>query len=499
MTTPEHSEILLRMRGIEKRFPGVHALRGVDLELHAGEVLALMGENGAGKSTMIRVLGGAHRPDSGTILIDGREQQLDSPAASRQAGIGIIYQEFNLVPEMTVAQNIFLGQERSRFGFCRRQEELAVAKDLFARIGVEVDPEAVCGSLSVAQQQCVEIAKALLLEARIIVMDEPSATLTPVEVEKLFAIIRDLKSHGIGVIYVSHRLNEIFAISDRIMVMRDGRGITQAPKQDWTRERLIETMVGRSLADEFPKQKAEIGEVRLEVKGLRRGRKVRDVSFSVHSGEILALTGLVGAGRTETVRLIFGADRREAGTIAVDGKEVAVRSPQDAIAAGICLLTEDRKHQGLILDDSVRGNFGLPNLLEFSRMGFINAQQEADRFDVYHKQLSIKIPNREERAGNLSGGNQQKVVLAKWLQQDSEIIIFDEPTRGIDVGAKVEIYQLMNRLAAGGKAIIMISSELPEVLGMADRVLVMHEGRITGEITNMKTATQEAIMELAVG
>lgn len=488
---------LLGMRGIVKSFPGVQALRGVDLCLLHGEVLALLGENGAGKSTLMKVLGGAHRADAGTVTINGRQCRFQSPQDSRKAGVAVIYQEFNLVPSLTVVENIFLGQEVTRAGFVARKQEHERAKTLFARLGVEIDLDAPCGRLSTAQQQLVEIAKSLACDARIIVMDEPSAALTSHEVERLFTITRDLKQQGIGIIYISHRLEEVFSIADRVVVLRDGKNVGERLIARITRSEMIELMVGRELKDEFPRRTASIGSVRLDVSHLSRGQAVRDVSFGVRSGEILALTGLVGAGRTETVRLIFGADARDAGDIRLDGKSIAISSPRDAMSAGIGLLTEDRKLQGLVLGHSVRENFGLPNLSWLSRYGFVQLASEREHCGHFLENLRIQVTGQDQRAGDLSGGNQQKVVLAKWLARRCDVLMFDEPTRGIDVGAKYEIYVLMNELAAAGKAIVMISSELPEVLGMADRILVMHEGRVTGEIADARRATQKQIMELA--
>lgn len=489
---------LLVMRGIAKSFPGVQALRGVSLTLHPGEVLALLGENGAGKSTLMKVLGGAHRADAGSIEIDGREARFHSPQDARRAGVAVIYQEFNLVPGLTACENIFLGQELARAGFVRRTAERQGAAELFQRLGVEIDLDAPCRRLTTAQQQLVEIAKALAFEARIIVMDEPSAALTSHEVERLFTVIRDLQKQDIGVIYISHRLDEIFRIADRVTILRDGANVGERPVAGLTRHQMIEMMVGRELKDEFPKRVAAIGAPRLEVVGLCRGRAVRDVSFAVRRGEIVALTGLIGAGRTETVRLIFGADAREAGEVRLDDNLLAIRTPRDAIGAGIGLLTEDRKLQGLVLSHSARENFGLPNLPWLSRRGFVQVEREREEFAGYARTLQIKTPHAEQPVGHLSGGNQQKVVLAKWLARNCDVLIFDEPTRGIDVGAKYEIYLLMNELAAEGKAIIMISSEMPEVLGMADRILVMHDGRVTGEIADVAHATQEQVMQLAV-
>lgn len=486
------------MRGIQKSFPGVHALRGIDLTLHAGEVLALLGENGAGKSTLLKALGGAHTPDAGTIQIDGRDVSLKSPLEAQRAGIAVIYQEYNLIPALSSCENIFLGRERTTFGFLRRGGERKKAVELFQQLGANINPDMPCGWLSVAEQQVVEIAKAMSLDARILVMDEPTAALTPPEVDKLLAMVRDLKARGIGIIYVSHRLEEIQRIADRVMVMRDGQSVAASPIAEANRQQIIEWMVGRKLENEFPSRKGNFGEPRLSVRHLSRGSKVRDVSFEIRRGEILGMTGLVGAGRTETARLIFGADRRDSGEIALDGRPLEIREPRDAIRAGICLLTEDRKRQGLVLGQSILHNYGLPNLKRLSNCGFVRHREERRTFGEYVTQLSIKAPHAGQLARNLSGGNQQKVVLAKWLEANCDAILFDEPTRGIDVGAKFEIYQLMHALAAQGKAILMISSELPEILGMADRILVMREGRLAGEIVDVKGTSQEAIMNLAV-
>lgn len=489
---------LLEMRGIDKSFPGVRALKNVSLQLRRGEVLALVGENGAGKSTLIKVLGGAHLPDSGELFLDGRRVRIPTPNAAQRAGVSVIYQELNLIADLTVRENIFLGRERTRCGFIRASEEKREALQLFEKVGLKINPDTRSRKLGVAQQQKVEIAKALSLSAAILVMDEPTAALDTQDVEHLFSIIQDLKSHGLGIIYISHRLDEVFEIADRVMVLRDGEVVACDPIGQFSRKKLIEKMVGRSIDSEFPKRAAELGDERLRVEGLRRDDVVRDVSFSVRAGEVLSFAGLTGAGRTEAMRLVFGADPLDAGRIFVDGTETVIRNPRDAIRKGICLLTEDRKTQGLVLGHSIRENFGLPNLNRFVRGPFLDQRKERAEFAGYVESLKIKVTSPEQPTYTLSGGNQQKVVLAKWLARDANIIVFDEPTRGIDIGTKYEIYLLMNRLAAQGKAIIMISSELPEVLGMSDRILVMREGEITGEITDVANATQEDILSMAI-
>lgn len=489
--------VLLEMHGISKSFPGVQALQDVDLTLRAGEVLALLGENGAGKSTLIKILAGAQAPDRGGIRILGRDVVISSPIVARDHGVGVIYQELNLIPTLSAADNIFLGREGGNW--LRHGMERQRATSLFAKLGVVIAPESRCRDLTIAQQQIVEIAKALVSDIRILVLDEPSATLTPQEIERLFGVVRELTAQGIGVIYISHRLDEIFMLADRITVLRDGKHVATKPMAEVTRAALIEMMVGRRLEQEFPSRRSLIGETRLVAKNLVRGQAVRGVSLELRRGEVVALTGLVGSGRTETARLLFGADRLDQGTIALDGQPLTLRGPRDAIAAGICLLAEDRKAHGLVLGQSVLANFALPNLGRWSRLGWVSCRRERRAFERHAGVLRIKITHASHDIQTLSGGNQQKVVLAKWLEANCEVLLFDEPTRGIDVGAKYEIYLLMNELAAQGKAILMISSELPEVLGMADRILVMHEARITGEITDVKTATQEQVMRMAFG
>lgn len=489
---------MLAMRGIHKHFPGVHALKGVDLELYEGEVLALVGENGAGKSTLIKILGGAHAPNGGTIDLFGESVEISNPHQAQKLGVGIIYQEFNLVPHLSARENIFLGNEITRGIMIDKSQEQKKAIQLFAKIGMEINPDTPCHLLSVAQKQVVEIAKALAQNVRILVMDEPSATLTPQEVEGLFNIIRDLKKHGIGIIYISHRLSEIFEICDRIIVLRDGISVGDHNIEEITRQEMIELMVGRKIENEFPKHHHPIGKVRLKVDQLNRGSTIKNISFHLRAGEVLGITGLIGAGRTEVMRLIFGADLPDSGRIIKDGSTITIRSPIDAIYHGIGLLTEDRKLEGLILEHSARHNFALPNLDQFSWNHVLRPEKERISFQKLAAQVKLKSGSAGQKAGHLSGGNQQKLVLIKWLQRNCDIIIFDEPTRGIDVGAKYEIYLLINQLAALGKGIIMVSSELPEILGMSDRILVMRNGEITGEVTEMTKATQEQLLQYAI-
>jgi ribose transport system ATP-binding protein len=488
------------MRHISKQYPGVRALDDVSLTVYSGEVHALLGENGAGKSTLMKILAGAQPRDSGEILLNGHPVSIDSPQQAMDFGISIIYQEFNLVPYLTAGENIFLGREpRAKIpGFVDFKTLYAESQATLDRLGVRIDARTPVNRLSVAQQQMVEIAKATSRKSKIIVMDEPSATLTEHELQSLFALIRQLKAEGVSIIYISHRLEEVFEVCDRATIMRDGKWIATKEVAELTREEIIRLMVGRELKDAIPKVAAKPGAVALKVKNLNRAGVLHDISFEVREGEVVGLAGLVGAGRTETARVIFGADPMDSGSIEIMGKPVRIHSPQEAIKQGIGLVTEDRKQQGLVLGMAVRENNTLANLDALSTFSFIRRKEERQIAEKYRSDLGIKTPSIEQAVQNLSGGNQQKVVLAKWLFTGSKVLIFDEPTRGIDVGAKSEIYKLMNELAAQGVAILMISSELPEILGMSDRILVMHEGRIAGELSRAE-ATQEAIMHLATG
>lgn len=491
-------DIILSMKKIDKSFVGVHALNNVDFELKRGEVHALMGENGAGKSTLMKVLTGIYSKDSGTILFEGQEVVFSNPHESQSAGISIVHQELNMMNHLTVAQNIFIGREMMNGKLIDDKKMNEESAKLFERLNIKIDPSGMMGDLTVGKQQMCEIAKAISREAKIIIFDEPTAALTDSEIEELFKIIRDLKSKKIGIIYISHRMDEIKVITDRVTVMRDGEYVGTLISEECTKEDIINLMVGRVIY-ETPKLKNNVPDnapVVLEARNLCSGKMVKDVSFQLHRGEILGFAGLMGAGRTETARAIFGADQMDQGEIYIKGKKVEITSPEDAVKYGIGYLSEDRKRYGLVLDKSIAVNTTMASLTRFLKNGLINTKQENQAAQKHVDQLKTKAPSINVPVGNLSGGNQQKVVIGKWLVRDCDILIFDEPTRGIDVGAKSEIYHLMNQLAANGKAIIMISSELPEILRMSDRVIVMCEGRMTGDF-KIEEASQEKIMHVA--
>ena len=491
-------EVILTMKGIDKSFPGVHALDHVDLEVRRGEVHALMGENGAGKSTLMKVLTGIYSKDEGTITYEGKEVEFNSPREAQEAGIVIVHQELNMMNHLTVAQNIFIGREFMK-GFliddARMNKE---AKKLFDQLGIDINPAEKMGNLTVGKQQMCEIAKAISHEAKVIIFDEPSAALTESEIEELFKIIRDLREKQLGIVYISHRMDEIKVITDRVSVMRDGTYVGTLITKDCTKDDIVNMMVGRVIYEE-PKTHSMVAPdapVVLKVDHLNAGKMVQDISFELHKGEILGFSGLMGAGRTETARAIFGADPKESGDIYINGKKVEIKSPQDAVKNGIGYLSEDRKRYGVVVGKSVAENSTLPSLEEFMKGYLIDKNKERDATQRYVDRLKTKTPGIDQLVINLSGGNQQKVVIAKWLVRNCDILIFDEPTRGIDVGAKNEIYHLMSELAAEGKSIIMISSEMPEVLRMSDRIVVMCEGRKTAEI-DIADATQEKIMHAA--
>jgi len=494
--------VFLRMTGIVKAFPGVRALDGVSFDVRRGEVHALVGENGAGKSTLMKTLAGAYRADGGTIAIDGTTVAIDGPRAAEALGIGMIYQEFNLVPDLSVVDNLLLGHEPVRGAFLDRSAAVAQASSVLAELGILVPLDRLARKLSVAEQQLVEIAKALLRKARLIVMDEPTAALTEREIDALFALIARLKAQDVAFVYISHRLEELPRISDRITVLRDGKTIETRVTADLPQDEMIRLMVGRSLDAQFPvlPPVANDAPIVLAVRGLcaTSGVSIRDVSFSVRAGEIVGLAGLVGAGRTDILRAIAGADVPAAGEVVVAGEPVMVRGPHDSIGAGIALITEDRKGQGLVLGMSVRENTTLAHLDAFVRRGLVDRTAEEATTNEEIAELRIRTPNAEQLVRNLSGGNQQKVVLAKWLIGDAKVFLFDEPTRGIDVGAKAEIYALMVALLARGVGIVMVSSELPEVLGMSHRVLVIREGQVRGEFARAD-ATPAKVIAVATG
>lgn len=493
------SRELIRLEDVTKRFAGALAIDGVDLTLHAGEVHVLLGENGAGKSTLIKMLAGVHQPDSGRIFLDGVETRIEDTHHSHRLGIATIYQEFNLIPDLSIAENILLGRQPHRFGFVSARATRRFARPLLDRVGLDVDPLRPVSSLGVARQQLVEIAKALSLNARILVLDEPTAALTDQEVDRLFDVMRSLRSSGVGQIFISHRLGEVPRIGDRVSVLRDGRKVAEldagAPEQEFVR-----AMVGRSIDAQYPRRTqlaATPPEPLLQVRGLTRAGAFDDVSFDVRAGEVLGLAGLVGAGRTEVVRAITGADNFQDGEVLVRGQTLARHNVRAAADAGIGHVPEDRKTQGLVLGADVRDNLSAANLRRYSIAGFLRQRQLKADADRIAKRLGVRMRSIRQSVRTLSGGNQQKVVFGKWVLAGASILFLDEPTRGVDVGARVEIYELINEITEAGGAVIMVSSDLPEVIGMSDRILVMAGGRITGEVTASE-ATQESIMALAV-
>lgn len=490
--------VILTMKGIKKAFTGVQALKNGELELREGEVVALMGENGAGKSTLMKILTGIYQKDEGSIVYNGKEVAYKGPSESEAAGIAIVHQELNMMNDLTVAQNLFIGHEMMKGAFIDDQAMNQKASEFFQLLNIDINPAVRIGSLTVGKQQMVEIAKAISGQAKVIVFDEPTAALTDSEIEELFKVIRDLRAKGAGIIYISHRMDEINQISDRVTVMRDGEFVGTLITKDCTKNDIIKLMVGRTIFSE-PKTKSAVPEdapVVLKCEHLNRGNAVKDVSFELRKGEILGFSGLMGAGRTETARLLFGADPCDSGSIYINGQEVKIHSPKDAVRAGIGYLSEDRKRFGLVIDKSIEENTVISSIENFMKGIFIDQKKTKEVSEQFAKDLKTKTPSVSQMVKKLSGGNQQKVVIAKWLCRDCDILIFDEPTRGIDVGAKSEIYNLMEKLVKAGKSIIMISSELPEVLRMSDRVVVMCEGRVTKTL-NIEDANQEVIMEAA--
>lgn len=491
-------DVILTMKGIDKSFPGVHALDHVDLEVRKGEVHALMGENGAGKSTLMKVLTGIYSKDEGTITYEGREVEFSNPREAQDAGIVIVHQELNMMGHLTVAQNIFIGREIMNGKLIDDKKMNEEARKLFDQLGIDIDPKETMSRLTVGKQQMCEIAKAISHEAKVIVFDEPSAALTESEIEELFKIIRDLRDKQMGIVYISHRMDEIKVITDRVTVMRDGGYVGTLITKDSTKDDIINMMVGRVIYED-PKTESAVPKdapIVLKVEHLNAGRMVRDVSFELRKGEILGFSGLMGAGRTETARALFGADPKESGDIYVNGQKVEIKTPQDAVKCGIGYLSEDRKRYGIVVAKTIAENSTMASLENFMKGAFIDKKKENQVAQQYVETLKTKTPGVDQLVVNLSGGNQQKVVIAKWLVRNCDILIFDEPTRGIDVGAKSEIYQLMNELVAQGKSIIMISSEMTEILRMSDRIVVMCEGRKTGEL-DIAEATQERIMHAA--
>ena len=489
--------VLLEMRGIRKSFYRNEVLHSVDLALEAGTVLALMGENGAGKSTMMNILVGIHKRDGGTIRIDGQEVNIESPHDAQKLGIAMIHQELSSVVEMSVAENIYLGREPVKNGFIDYRKMYKDTEELLKNLNINLNPKTKMGKLRVADQQLVEIAKAVSQNARILIMDEPTSSITDREVENLYGIIRDLKMRKTGIIYISHKMEEVYTITDQITVLRDGASIATWNTKEATNDMVVKAMVGRELTEQYPKRKVEIGDTILELKNFTQEGVFENISFKLRRGEILGLVGLVGAGRTETMQALFGITKPDSGEVYLKGQKVEFKKPVDAIKNGLAYVTEDRKGEGLVLPMSIAHNITLPSMKELSRKIFIKQKEEKDRVGKEITDLKVKTTSPNLAVKNLSGGNQQKVVLAKWMLKNPDVIIFDEPTRGIDVGAKAEIYKLMNEFVAEGKAIIMISSELPEAMGMSDRILVLSNHKMSGELSKNEF-NQKSLMKLAM-
>lgn len=490
-------EYIVELRDINKSFPGVKALDNVSLNLKSGEVLALLGENGAGKSTLMKILSGVYTRDSGEAIIFGENVEHMTPQKAQELGIAIIHQELNMCAHLSVAENIFLGRELTKSGKLDNKTMNLKTAEILQKLNIELEPSTIVGDLSVSKQQMVEIAKALSTNAKILIMDEPTSALTSKEIDDLFVLIHKLKNDGCGIVYISHRLEELQRIVDRVTVMRDGKFITTMNFADTTMPEIIEHMVGREIKEKFPRVECERGQKIFEVKNLNAGKLVRDVSFDLYQGEIVGIAGLMGAGRTELTRVIFGVDKKDSGEIILEGKVLDIKNTMDAIKNGIVLAPEDRKKDGLCTKLSIRENIALPNLdILCQSLGIVDRKKEKIMVEKSVKDLKIKLANAEVDAGSLSGGNQQKVVVAKWLARNSKVVIFDEPTRGIDVAAKVEIYNLMNELKQNNIGVLFVSSEMPEVMGISDRILVMCDGKITGEMLT-KEATQSKILEYA--
>lgn len=489
----------IEMKGINKSFGTNQVLKNAGFLLKDGEVHALMGENGAGKSTLMKILTGVYTKDSGTVIIDGQEVDYHNPQEAEKAGIVFIYQELNVLFDLTVEENLFMGKEITKgFGVCDKKAMRKKAKEILEKMGVDIRTNAVMSDLSVGQQQMIEICKALMVDAKVIIMDEPTAALTQSETEALFKVIKSLREKGVSIVYISHRMEEIFELCDRITVLRDGAYIDTREIKDIDMNDIVKMMIGREIGERYPKRDAKIGKEVLRVEGLTKGKVFHDVDFSVSAGEVLGVSGLMGAGRTEIMQAIFGNMSYESGKIYIEGKEVQIKNPQQAMKAGIGFITEDRKTEGLMLDKSIEENVALPNLGKISQNSVLSGSSEDKLVGKAIEEFHIKCFGPEHECNNLSGGNQQKVVLAKWIYTDPKILILDEPTRGVDIGAKKEIYSVINELAAKGVAIIMVSSELPEVLGMSDRIMVVREGEIRG-IINSEEANQENVMTLATG